>query len=398
MSDFHEIERLKEEVFNLVEEFKLGTHKFDDHQTQAMTNWARYGFVKKDVENNELLFIANISFQGDELVITTDNGLVMSKPISKEKKYFENILEIDMNQVQSKFNDPTFAESWFEEMQPIAKVNKIRDKVEFSLYEGYQEQLRKELYDQLETNDKFYYADVVARNKGGFLVEIDGLGAFMPGSLASANKIINFDDYIGRRVPVMVEDYISEINEIVVSNKKYLQFEIPRQIAKLGPGDVARGTITGTTKFGIFVEFDEIFTGLLHESEMRGDTHDKFKRRVYNPGDKFEVYIKNVERNNKIILTEKIENIVTFSLLDVKEKYEGQIVEGKVTNLHPKLGAFVKLIIDERSDLTGLIYKDYLHHIKYNEGDLIKIKITLIDMMKENIQLVPFTGDDEPEN
>ena len=64
------------------------------------------------------------------------------------------------------------------------------------------------------------------------------------------------------------------------------------------------GIITGTSKFGIFLEFSEMFTGLLHISEMDENTENQFRERAFKPGNTMEVWVKDV-KDNRLILTMK---------------------------------------------------------------------------------------------
>jgi ribosomal protein S1 len=187
----------------------------------------------------------------------------------------------------------------------------------------------------------------------------------------------------------MIEDYIGDTNELVVSNKKYLQFELPKRINDLMNGDRKRGLVTGIAKFGIFLEFDDVFTGLLHVSEMGEEILDDFYNGVYHPGSEIEFYIKDINKNNRIILTDKMENIVYFNFEDLQNKYEGETVQGVVTAIRPDLGIFVKLDIPERDDISGLIFRTYIYGYNYVIGDTINVKISQVDTIKENIKLVP---------
>jgi len=381
------IETLKDDVQKLLEKFQTNSYKFDLESTQKMNDWDKYGVIQKDIFDGSFLEISELRINDDKFSVLTDTGLILTKSIDKERKFFQRVLNVNSDELEQWVETQGYYD-WIDD-KPTVQIKKTNDEVTFSLYNGYHERLKEELFEQKSLNSKSYLADVIARNKGGYLVEINGIEAFLPGSLASANKIINFDSLIGKRINVMIEDYIANLDEIVVSNKKFLKYELPKRLGELELGDSKIGIITGTTKFGIFIEFDDIFTGLLHTSEMNPDVLYDFKERLYQPGMEMEVLIKEVTAKNSIILTTIPENIITFTYPKIKEKYEGQIVEGTVVSIRPELGVFVRLNLDERTDVTGLIFRSYSNRLSLNLNDLINVKIDFVDTEKENTRLIP---------
>src|SRR5699024_3349008 len=93
---------------------------------------------------------------------------------------------------------------------------------------------------------------------------------------------------------------------LVVSHKEYIKKIIPKRIEKLDIDDtIYTGEITGTTKFGVFVEFQEYLTGMIHVSELDEDTMQKHKKRILKPGTEIEFRVKEVTSQDRIILTQK---------------------------------------------------------------------------------------------
>ena len=118
----------------------------------------------------------------------------------------------------------------------IKKIN-IGDKVAAKVVdagneEGYIELSLKEarqalIWDEAEAaikNKTVLELPVEEANKGGFFVEVCGIDAFMPGSLAAPNKIADFQSYIGKEIIVMVEDFLKDMNSFIVSHKKYISY------------------------------------------------------------------------------------------------------------------------------------------------------------------------------
>jgi ribosomal protein S1 len=130
----------------------------------------------------------------------------------------------------------------------------------------------------------------------------------MPGSLAAANKITNFESYIGKEIPVMVEGYVEAKDIFIVSYKKYLSMIMDQKVQELDLTKKYKGIVTGSKSFGVFVEWEGVYTGLIHKSEVDGNE----KLLSLQTGDEVEFYVKEIKDNNKLTLTlekplEKIE-------------------------------------------------------------------------------------------
>jgi small subunit ribosomal protein S1 len=257
--------------------------------------------------------------------------------------------------------------------------------VKGSLSKGLAEKMKHEFYNQIKLQNKAYVATVLAKNRGGFLVDIYGVEAFLPGSLAAPNKIVDFDQFIGTQVNVMIEDYLKSIGTFIVSNKKYIKHILPIKIKELDHNIKYVGIVTDTAKFGIFIEIEEFFTGLLHTSKMDEETLRAFRNNEFSSHDPIDVYIKEINDKNKIVLSshtpeqqehiDKLEAIAkeiafkeaTENAFKVGESYDGLITSVKM------YGAFAR-IWNGKKTVSGLILnKD--QSIEINDGDKMKIKI-----------------------
>ena len=87
--------------------------------------------------------------------------------------------------------------------------------------------------EQIGHPNKAYTCTIKEANKGGFFVDILGVDAFMPGSLAAPNKIVDFQSYVGKEVIVMVEDFLKEMNSFIVSHKKYIDYMLPKKLDEI---------------------------------------------------------------------------------------------------------------------------------------------------------------------
>lgn len=218
---------------------------------------------------------------------------------------------------------------------------------------------------------------------GGYWVEVGGIKCFMPGSLAGLNKLWNFESLIGQTLVIMPISYSTEKNTIIVSHREYLNTLIPNTIDNLQENIKTEmtGFVTGTTKFGIFAEFNQCLTGLIPNTELDETTLGKFNRNEIKPGDAISFWAKEIITDRKIILTQKGPREEVWDKVD--ERYKPMMVTtGTVTKV-TKYGAFVEL----EKGVSGLIHKTKLKDALLDRGDKVNIKILSINSADRKITM-----------
>jgi small subunit ribosomal protein S1 len=218
---------------------------------------------------------------------------------------------------------------------------------------------------------------------GGYWVEVGGIKCFMPGSLAGLNKLWNFESLIGQTLVIMPISYSTEKNTIIVSHREYLNTLIPNTIDDLQENikNEMTGFVTGTTKFGIFAEFNQCLTGLIPNTELDEITLGKFNRNEIKPGDAISFWAKEIITDKKIILTQKGPREEVWDKVD--ERYKPMMITtGTVTKV-TKYGAFVEL----EKGVSGLIHKTKLKDTLLDRGDKVNIKILSINSIDRKITM-----------
>jgi small subunit ribosomal protein S1 len=187
-------------------------------------------------------------------------------------------------------------------------------------------------------------------NRGGLLVELEGIRGFLPVSQLAAGhypRVSGADkDEILQKLGALVNktlrarilDVSRKDNKLIFSEKEAVKDDMQARFAKLKVGDTVEGVITGVIDFGAFVNVDSI-EGLIHISEISWE-------RVDNPRD----YVKVGETvKAKIIAIDKDRLSLSLKqmsedpwLKEVKAFKKGSTVEGKITRITP-FGAFVQL-------------------------------------------------------
>lgn len=208
------------------------------------------------------------------------------------------------------------------------------------------------------------------------------LPGFMPNTLAGINRLFNPESIVGKSLSVMIESYSREEGTYIVSRRKYLQTLIPDAIKELRTNTVYNGFVTGTTEFGVFVEFssknggDICLTGMIHKTNIDPDWQDRIKQ--IPSGFEIQFYVKEIIKDSKIILTQ----ILKETLWDTIKI--GQTLTAKVRE-NKQFGTLVSL--DEET--IGLIHTSELEKMgkELNTGQTVKVKVIAIERTNRKIYL-----------
>lgn len=192
-------------------------------------------------------------------------------------------------------------------------IIKVVSKDHVSLWEGFLMKIESDLHKSLSDQKTAYYAKIVGTNKGGFICSINGYTCFLPGSAASSGVVTDFDSMIGKVLPVMPINYIKGMG-FVVSYKKYLSKILPNKInEELSYNMEVQCRVTGTSKNGIFVAFNDkdgepIFTGLIYRDYMSDKLEEAF--------DKKEVHVDDI-LPARILRIDEVEGELRINLSDM---------------------------------------------------------------------------------
>lgn len=163
---------------------------------------------------------------------------------------------------------------------------------------------KQELFEHLE-NNTWFEVKLVRLIKGGYVALYkDTLECFVPGSHAAANVVRDFSQLLNKTITVMVDNFDKTNDLFILSYKKYITESMPTMISELRFGKKYTGKLTNKPyDFGIFVEFNDYYTGLIHMTEF--SNYDEVKRTMKS-GDEISFYIKDVTTKGnqyRIVLT-----------------------------------------------------------------------------------------------
>jgi ribosomal protein S1 len=204
----------------------------------------------------------------------------------------------------------------------------------------------------------------------------------MPGSLGGMNKLVDFESLIGKNLYVVPINYSKEKDYIVVSHRDYLKTLIPESIKSLQYGNKYEGFVTGISKHGIFVEFNECLTGLIAKKDISKELLLDFENRKIKAGDSIDFYISEIIDNDKIVLTQSLQEPRIDAWNDIEERFQiPSVVTGKVKRV-VRYGIFVEI----EPKIVGLLHKSHLdENDEFEVGQEIEVKIVKIDKESKKV-------------
>lgn len=213
---------------------------------------------------------------------------------------------------------------------------------------------------------------VKRRTKGGLIVNIDGIEAFLPGSQIDIKPIKDFDIFVEKKIEVKIIKIKHSNDNVVVSHKTLIEKDLEKQkieiISNLEKGQILKGTIKNMTNFGVFIDLGGV-DGLLHITDISWG-------RVNHPdellelGQNVKVAVLDFDEEKKRISL-GMKQLITHPWTNLSESVKvGSKVKGKIVNI-ADYGIFLEVI----PGIEGLIHiseMSWSQHIK-NPQNFIKI-------------------------
>lgn len=142
-------------------------------------------------------------------------------------------------------------------------------------------------------------------DNGGYICTYNDVKMFMPGKESHLNIRQDFEVLLDTELSVNIINYSHKNNTYICSHKSYLKNLRKEQINDIAIGQKFMATITNLKPFGIFVNFNDIFDGLVHRNELKTKYWKLFSDRKLKIGYRIPVWIKDIETADRIVLTQK---------------------------------------------------------------------------------------------
>ncbi len=229
-----------------------------------------------------------------------------------------------------------------------------------------------ELIQEGLDHDKIIDGMVKRRTKGGLIVDIYGVEAFLPGSQIDVKPIRDFDVFVGKKMEVKVVKINYANDNVVVSHKVLIEKDLEEQKAgilnNLEKGQILEGVIKNMTNFGVFIDLGGV-DGLLHITDISWGRINH-PEEVLNLDEKVNVVVLDFDDDKRrISLGMKQLTAHPWDSLDA-DIAEGSRVKGKIVNV-ADYGAFLEII----PGVEGLIHvseMSWSQHLR-NPQDFIQV-------------------------
>ena len=272
----------------------------------------------------------------------------------------------------------------------VIRIDNKEDKVFLSRRRAAEEQGLKSIMAARE-EDKILQGKVVEAVKGGVMVELMGLRAFMPASHVDLRYVPDLTAYVGQTVSVVIKEIEENRRRVVVSRKEALERKTEEIKEKmwdnLTVGEVRDGVVQRLTDFGAFVDLGGL-DGLVHVSEISW-ARVNHPSEVLTEGQTVKVKILGLDHERgRISLSMKQAEGDPWSRIG-KTFAAGQVVDGKVMRT-AGFGAFVEIA----PGIEGLVHISQLSYDRVEKtedavspGDEVKVKILSINPEEHRVSL-----------
>ncbi len=345
----------------------------DEYSQEEFLSLAKiYSDSFKDVKEGELIKGKIVRIQGDHVIL--DVGFKSEGSIPKNEFYEgEEIkigqdVEVVLESVEDQEGNLVLSKQRADFLRIWAKVVKAHE------------------------TGEIIQGRILKRIKGGMVVDLMGMEAFLPGSQIDIRPIRDFDAFVGQTMDFKVVKVNIPTENVVVSHKVLVEEEIADQrdaiLNSLEKGQILEGTVKAITDFGVFVDLGGV-DGLIHITDLSWG-------RINHPNEvvKLDQVIKVVvtdfdEEKKRISLS--LKKLLPHPWEDIDNKFKiGDKVSGRVVSL-TDYGAFIEI----EKGIEGLIHNSemsWTQHIKHpsqvvSMGQVVEAVILSLDKEEKKISL-----------
>jgi small subunit ribosomal protein S1 len=366
---------VKEKTSSVLEQYEKAKNKFniDEYSQEEFESLATlYTESFRDVKEGELVKGKIVRIQGDNVIVDvgfkSEGSIPKSEFQEDENIQIGNEVEVVLESVEDQDGNLVLSKS-------RADFLKIWDKV----------------LNSYETGE-IIKGKIIKRIKGGMVVDLLGMEAFLPGSQIDIRPIRDFDALVGQMMEFKVVKVNIPTENVVVSHKVLVEEEIADQrkaiLESLERGQILEGTVKAITDFGVFVDLGGV-DGLIHITDLSWG-------RINHPNEvvKLDEVLKIVvtdfdEAKKRISLS--LKKLLPHPWENIDEKFKvGDKVSGRVVSL-TDYGAFIEI----EKGIEGLIHNSemsWTQHIKHPSqvvamGQVVEAIILSLDKDEKKISL-----------
>jgi small subunit ribosomal protein S1 len=368
------------EVYNL-KDLQRPSDEYSDEEYEEMVGM--YEDTLNEIEEKEIVTGRVVSV--DEKYVVVDIGFKS-----------EGIIQVN-----------EFSNEALEEMEPGDEIEVFLDRVEDK--EG-QLILSRRKADILQAWEKIEAShddgDIIEgyikrRIKGGMVVDVMGIDAFLPGSQIDVRPVRDFDAYVGKTMEFQVVKLNMAAENVVVSHRALIESDLEEQreeiLETIEAGQVLEGAVKNITDFGVFIDLGGV-DGLLHITDLSWGRVDD-PNEIVSLDQRMNVAVIDFDEKSKRVSL-GLKQLQPHPWESINEKYpEGMKVQGRVVSI-ADYGAFIEL----EKGVEGLIHiseMSWTQHIKHpsqlvEKDDIVECIVLNINEEEKKISLGVKQLEDDP--
>ncbi len=241
-------------------------------------------------------------------------------------------------------------------------------------------------------NEKIITGKILKRIKGGMVVDLIGIEAFLPGSQIDIRPVRDFDAFVGQTMDFKIVKVNIPTENVVVSHKVLIEETISDQrkeiLDKLEKGQILEGIVKAITDFGVFIDLGGV-DGLIHITDLSWGRINH-PSEVVKLDEKIKVVVTDYDKEKKRISL-SLKQLLPHPWENIEAKYKiGDKVSGRVVSL-TDYGAFIEI----EKGIEGLIHiseMSWTQHISHpsqfvSMGQLVEANILSLDKSEKKISL-----------
>lgn len=240
-------------------------------------------------------------------------------------------------------------------------------------------------FENLKNSGKSVTGRGIELNKGGLIVEVEGVRGFLPTSQMSLASAASLEELIGEELEVKVIEIDSNQNRLIFSQKTELTDEEKKELSKLKVGDTISGKVAAVMPFGVFVTIEGGGEGLVHISEVSWDRVEDAGS-LFKAGDPVSAKVVSVDTNTGRV-NMSIRHMSEDPFKALSEKYlTDDVIKATIAKVTSQ-GIFFKLG-DGVEGFMGAAKQEA--DTTYEVGKPLNVLVDNIDTQKRRVNLVPF--------
>jgi len=363
---------VKETISN--DDYEKAKNKFQnqDYSKEEFLALARlYSDSFKDVKEGEIVKGKVVRIQGDNIILDvgfkSEGSIPLSEFPNQDVKIGQEI-DVVLESVEDQEGNLVLSKSRADFLKIWEKVLRAHD------------------------TGEIIQGKIVKRIKGGMVVDLMGMEAFLPGSQIDIRPIRDFDAFVGQTMDFKVVKVNIPTENVVVSHKVLVEEEISDQrnaiLESLEKGQILEGTVKAVTDFGVFIDLGGV-DGLIHITDLSWGRINH-PNEVVKLDDTIKVVVTDFDEEKKRISL-SLKKLLPHPWEKIDEKYKvGDKVSGRVVSL-TDYGAFIEI----EKGIEGLIHNSemsWTQHIKHPSqvvamGQIVEAVILSLDKEEKKISL-----------